>query len=145
MDGHSKLNQVYKGMKQRCFNSNDMHYKNYGARGITVCPEWLDSEEVKLKGSPSKGWLTFKKWALENGYKEGLTIDRINVNGNYEPSNCRWINIKEQQSNRRSCKFITYKGKTQCMKNWCKELNLNYNRIKNRFRIGWNVERAFEE
>ena len=83
--------------------------------------------------------------ALENGYKEGLTLDRINVNGNYEPSNCRWINIKEQQSNRRSCKFITYKGKTQCMKNWCKELNLNYNRIKNRFRICWSIERAFEE
>ena len=97
MDGQSKLNQVYKGMKQRCFNSNDKHYKNYGARGITVCPEWLDREEVKLKGSPSKGWLTFKKWALENGYKEGLTIDRINVNGNYEPSNCRWINIKAEQ------------------------------------------------
>ena len=145
MDGHSKVNQVYKGMKQRCFNYNDMHYKNYGARGITVCPEWLDNEEVKLKGSPSKGWLTFKKWVLENGYKEGLTIDRINVNGNYEPSNCRWISIKEQQSNRRSCKFVTYKGKTQCMKNWCKELNLNYSRIKNRFRIGWSVERAFEE
>ena len=50
MDGHSKLNQVYKGMKQRCFNSNDKHYKNYGARGITICPEWLDSEEVKLMG-----------------------------------------------------------------------------------------------
>ena len=77
------------GIKERCNNPNAYNYKNYGLRGIKVCKEWNDD------------YLKFRQWALNNGYKENLTIDRINVNGNYEPANCRWTTWKEQNNNKR--------------------------------------------
>ena len=88
--GHygERLYPVWKQMKQRCSNTRNKSYEWYGARGIKVCDEWQD-------------YGVFRSWALSSGYKEGLTIDRINGNGNYEPDNCRWITIQEQQKNRR--------------------------------------------
>lgn len=85
-------------MKQRCFNPNNNKYKNYGGRGIKVCEEWLD-------------YHAFKKWSLENGFEEHLTIDRINTNGDYEPSNCRWTDYKEQANNKRDNRMIVFEGK----------------------------------
>lgn len=84
-----KLHGVWNTMKQRCRNPKSRDYAYYGLRGIKVCDAWLD-------------YLQFRSWALANGYKEGLTIDRINPDGNYEANNCRWISIQEQQKNRRS-------------------------------------------
>lgn len=99
-------------MKSRCFNKNNPDYKDYGGRGITVCSEWLIFD-------------SFCKWALENGYQEDLTIDRIDVNGNYEPSNCRWASIIEQANNKRRNHFIEYKGEKLTISQWSRKLNIS--------------------
>ena len=90
---HHKLRNIRKHMIQRCYYKNTSNYSNYGGRGITVCDEWRDKKN---------GLKRFEEWALANGYKEGLSIDRIDVNGNYEPSNCRWITMAEQAKNKRN-------------------------------------------
>lgn len=93
---HHKLYRVYWGMRQRCYNPNQKHYNRYGGRGITVCDEWLNSYE------------SFYKWAIDNGYSEGLTIDRINNDGNYEPGNCRWTTQKIQNQNKTQRKSTSH-------------------------------------
>ena len=113
----SKLNGVYRAMKSRCNNPHNKRYKDYGARGIKVCDEWSNSEKVCTHyGIWSKDWKAFEEWALLNGYKEGLTIDRINNNLGYSPNNCRWVDKKEQSNNRRYCRIITFNSKTQNLK-----------------------------
>lgn len=99
--GTKRIAKILTTMKQRCYNPNNEHYKQYGGRGITICPEWLGKY-----GSDN-----FIQWALNSGYKKGLTIERINVNGNYEPSNCCWATTKEQQYNKRNTVKIYIDGK----------------------------------
>lgn len=110
----TRLYKIWSGMKRRCFNKNDWGYSRYGGRGITVCEEWKKSYEE------------FEKWALSHGYEETLTIDRIDVNGNYEPSNCRWASAKEQTENRRTNILVKYQGKEMPLKRACEKANISY-------------------
>lgn len=106
---HNRIYFIWGAIKSRCYNTKNIGYKNYGGRGIKVCDEWLDCE---------KGSTNFIKWSLENGYKENLTIDRIDVNGDYCPENCRWVTMKEQSNNRRNNHYITIKGQTKTLSMW---------------------------
>lgn len=105
----SRINITYKHMKDRCLNPNSQYFSDYGGRGITVCEEWLGEE----------GFSKFLKWANENGYADDLTLDRIDVNGNYEPSNCRWTTVSVQNNNKRNNHYLTIDGVTKTIKQWC--------------------------
>lgn len=124
-----KLYSVWCSMRKRCRNENDQMYKYYGGRGITSCEEWED-------------YPTFRKWAYENGYEEGLTIDRIDVNGNYSPDNCRWIPMAEQMQNTRRNKYLTFNGETKCIAEWSREIGVSHNTIQRRLSHGWTIEEA---
>ena len=130
---NSRLYNVWSLMKERCYNSNRKEYPNYGGRGIEVCPEWLDAK-------------TFIEWALKNGYEDNLTIDRIDINGNYCPQNCRWVSRKAQQNNRRNNRLITYKGETKTITQWANEYSIPYYVVSKRYdKLGWTFERAISE
>lgn len=134
----SRLNEVYRTMKKRCYNPHRKEYKYYGGRGITVCDEWYSPRK-------HRGWLAFKEWALKNGYKEGLTLDRIDANKGYSPDNCRWVTMKEQANNKRCTHFVSYKGRIQTLAQWCDELQLNYGKVFHRiYSRHWSVEKSFE-
>lgn len=110
------LYQTWNAMMQRCYNPNQVAYKNYGGRGIAVCDDWHDISK-------------FIEWAEINGYKEGLTIERINVNGGYNPDNCKWITKSEQAYNKRNSVKITINGETKCLMQWVHELNIPLGRV----------------
>ena len=109
---NTRLHRIWEKMHGRCFCPTSQDYTNYGGRGITICEEWKNDFKA------------FYDWAMANGYKDNLTIDRINVNGNYEPSNCRWVGAKVQQRNRRNNKLITFKGETHCLFEWAEIYNI---------------------
>lgn len=139
---HGKTNHqlyiVWSGMKTRCYNSNQDAFKDYGARGIKVCKEWLDD------------FINFYNWAINNGYNNGLSLDRINNDGNYEPSNCRWATAEEQANNRRnSCNVdITAFGETKKIKDWLNDercLVKSPASICYRLGAGWSPEDAISK
>ena len=117
-------------MKDRCLNRNSDHYSDYGGRGITVCREWKND------------FMTFKTWALSNGYSDNLTIDRINNNGNYEPNNCRWADNDTQSKNKRNNRYITYQGQRKTMAEWAYEFGLAPCTLRKRIIKGWSIEDA---
>ena len=128
----SRLYRIWTNMKSRCYNVNFPKYKVYGGKGIKVCNEWLNS------------FISFKKWALTNGYKDSLTLDRINIQGDYAPENCRWATMKQQENNRTNNHLITYKGVTKTMKQWSEELGIPYNCLQMRLNTyGYSIEEAF--
>lgn len=127
-----KLYGVWQTMKQRCYNKNNKSYNNYGGRGIIVYSEWKNE------------FMNFYNWAINNGYDSGLTLDRINVNGNYEPNNCRWVNQLNQQNNRRNNRFITYLGETKTLCQWSRVLNIpSFTLRKRLYDLNWSIEKAF--
>ena len=128
----------YHHMIRRCYDSTSKAYKWYGERGIRVCDEWKNKDN---------GFMNFYNWAIENGYKEEIlpngrnkwTIDRINVNGNYEPSNCRWATNIQQANNKRTNVFVEHEGKKYTIAEFVREFNLNYNNTLARYHKGWST------
>lgn len=133
-----RIYHIWEDMKNRCYAERGEQYCNYGGRGISVCDEWLGEDGAKK----------FIKWAYANGYDENAqfgecTLDRIDVNGNYEPQNCRWVSAKKQANNTRKNLYISYMGETKTLAEWCEHLGLPYHTIKKRIYSGWNIEDAF--
>lgn len=128
----TKLYGTWCNMKNRCYNPNVDSYKHYGKRGITVCDEW--------KHNFSK----FAEWALNNGYDENLSIDRINVNMGYSPENCRWVDEVFQANNKRTNTFYEYKGELHTVAEWSRIINIPESALRARLvRYKWSTERAF--
>lgn len=126
------LYSTYRGMLQRCNYKKHISYKDYGGRGIKVCQEWSE-------------FIPFYNWATNNGYQEHLTLDRIDVNGNYKPSNCRWATTKEQARNTSRNKFITYKGRKETLSFWSEYFNIGHKTISYRLNQGWDLEKVFSK
>lgn len=124
--GKIRIHTIWANMKSRCYNQNDKRYKDYGGRGICVCKEWKDD------------FFGFYEWAINNGYNDNLTIDRIDNIGNYNPNNCRWVTIEDQCNNRRSNINITIGNETKTLKQWCDIFDLPYRRIYRRYKLNPN-------
>ena len=123
----TRINNIYHNMKNRCNNPKNYKYKNYGKRGIKVCMDWENS------------FLSFYNWAINNGYDETLTLDRIDVNGNYEPSNCRWIPLEKQFYNKTDNVYYIVNGEKKCLSELCKEYNIPYQTVRKRLERGKDI------
>lgn len=128
-----KLNRTYTGMKDRCYNKNSHKYHIYGALGIKICDEWLRDKRK------------FIEWSLENGVKDGLSIDRINPSGDYEPSNCRWATTRQQSLNRRDTIKVKYQGKEYTLVELSEMLNIGYATLWARLKVyNFNADKLLD-
>jgi hypothetical protein len=125
------LYSVWEGMKTRCYNTAHEDFYLYGERGIRVCDEWLNDP------------IRFIAWSLANGWKPGLTIDRKNNDGNYEPGNCRFVTVLIQARNKRTNYMVTYQGETKCLSEWAPITGIPYKTLWARIKAEWEIERAF--
>jgi len=123
-----RLFKIWNGMMNRCNNKNNRSYKKYGGRGIVVCEEWHK-------------YINFRDWSLSHGYNDNLSIDRIDVNGNYCPENCRWATTKQQANNRRNTRYFTYNNETHTISEWAEILNINPEALQTRIKNKWSMER----
>lgn len=126
----TRISRIWRAMKDRCYNPNAQAFQNYGGRGITVCDEWKND------------MMSFYTWSIEHGYDDHLSIDRIDVNGNYEPTNCRWVDKKTQANNTRSNHMIEYGGRVQSLSKWSAETGIKPHTIRRRLELGWSIEKA---
>ena len=132
-ESKTKLYNVWNGMMTRCNNPKSDHFYRYGGRGIKVCDEWLHN------------YTAFRDWALSHGYEDGLTIDRIDVDGNYNPDNCRWITSAEQMKNTSANRLLTFNGETLVLADWARRVGLSPETISKRIKRGWSVEKTLTE
>lgn len=130
---NTRLYTIWQGIKQRCYYSKHKSYKNYGGRGITVCDEWKNDFKA------------FYDWAIANGYRDDLSIDRIDVNGNYEPNNCRWATYFEQSRNLSTNVNVTLNGETKILTDWLKILNIPYHKVHYLLQKGLSIEAALKK
>lgn len=126
---NTRLYRIWGNMHQRCSNPKKDNYHLYGAKGVSVCDEWKDFSD-------------FSKWAMENGYSDSLSIDRIETDKGYSPENCRWATPQEQTDNRSCTKLISFNGKTQTIKRWAEETGIPYKNLLWRIDHGWDAEKA---
>lgn len=125
----TRLFKIWCSMHERCERTKHPHYRDYGGRGIKVYEGW-------------KEYLPFAEWSRSNGYADNLTIDRIDVNGNYEPANCRWVTMKEQHNNKRSNRILLYHGETYTLTQLAEKVGINKTTLKERLNLGWSIEDA---
>ena len=130
---NSRLYSIWCNMITRTENPRGTAYNCYGGKGITISPEWR------------KDFATFHAWAEANGYKDDLTIDRIDNSKGYSPDNCRWISWKDQFNHRTTCKYLTFQGRTQSIAEWAKELDISKTALYQRIKAGWPVDKALTE
>lgn len=126
----SRLKNIYKLLLRRCDNPDHKYYERYGGRGIDICEDWKQS------------YKNFETWAMSHGYKENLTLDRIDNSGGYNSENCKWSTKKEQANNRSTNRLITYNGTTKTLKTWSEEYGILPETIYRRLNNGWNIDRA---
>lgn len=126
----TRLYRIYNNMKSRCYNEKASSYSRYGGRGITICKEWLNDFAI------------FYNWSVNNGYLENLTIDRIDNEGNYEPGNCRWVDMKTQNRNTINNHLVTINNETKALICWCEQFNINYKTVRDRLKRGWTYMEA---
>lgn len=130
-DSRTRLYGIWNGMKSRCYYPKNNRYHRYGARGITVCDEWKDD------------FAAFRDWALDNGYRDDLTIDRIDNDKGYYPDNCRWVTLKKQANNSPKNRKLAYMGKEQTISQWAEELGMDPHTLSARLdRYGWSLKDA---
>lgn len=127
----TRLYECWRDMRNRCYLKTQKNYSIYGGRGIKVCEEWKNNSS------------SFIDWALKNGYKDNLTIDRIDVNGNYCPENCRWITRNEQAKNKTTNVYITIDGKTKILSDWVKIAGISFQTYYNRKKKGLSDKDCF--
>lgn len=127
--GETRIHRVWRGMRSRCSNPNDPGYRYYGGKGVSVCKE---------RGN----FMAFYEWSIENGYTDKLSIDRIDSNGDYSPSNCRWVSMKVQQNNRGNNHVIEFKGEKHTMSEWAEVIGISPKTLSKRLCDGWTVKRA---
>lgn len=132
-NSRTRLHRIWCAMIQRCENENHVGYGNYGGRGVRVCDEWRNSFHA------------FREWALCNGYSDELTIERLDVDGNYCPENCKWATRHEQMNNTRRTKYFEYNGEKRTLREWSNITGIPFTRLKGRLQRGWTIERALTE
>lgn len=125
-ESYTRLYNIWRQMKARCNNSKHRDYYKYGGRGIKVCEDW------------NNNFIVFKKWSEENGYDDSLTIDRIDVNKGYNPDNCRWVDYKIQNNNKRDNVYITINGETKTAMQWSELSGIPFTTLMNRYKKGWS-------
>lgn len=127
---HSRIDEIYKSIKERCYNPRCKAYYRYGGRGIKMCDEWLHDKQA------------FFEWAFKNGYQNDLSIDRINNDGDYEPNNCRWTTAKEQANNTSKNRRISFNGEEHTLSEWQDIVGISQKTIGYRIRSNWSIEDA---
>lgn len=129
---NTRIYKLWQDIKRRCYNANNQAYSYYGGRGINMCDEWKND------------FMSFYNWSMENKYDDSLTIDRIDVNGNYEPSNCRWVTNEIQANNKTNNRYFTINNETKSLADWCNIYNKRYLTVHHRLSRGSSIEEALD-